>query len=108
MPLLLAPIIDLVRWLLEPRQALAVTAVLVLMASAIAVVQSAHETRQMYARLQVLQQASDELDGEYERLLLEESAWADYNRIDQLARQELGMDSPQSQEWVVLTTEGVQ
>ena len=39
--------------------------------------------------LQTEQHASDTLDSEYEKLLLEQSVWAGYNRVDQLARETL-------------------
>jgi cell division protein FtsL len=61
---------------------------------AVGVVLVAHQTRALYGRLQVEEHVGDNLDSEYERLLLEQSAWAGYHRIDQLAREELHMQSP--------------
>ena len=53
-----------------------------------------HLTRQQYSELQELQAVQDYLDSEYERLLLEQSAWAYYARIDQVSRDELHMVLP--------------
>ena len=61
-----------------------------------------HETRALYSRIQVEEHASDNLDSEYERLLLEQSAWAGYNRVDQLAREELQMQTPRQANLVLM------
>lgn len=70
--------------------------------SALAVINAVHLTRQQYSELQELQAAQDHLDNEYERLLLEQSAWAGYARIDTVARNELKMRAPQAGELVVI------
>jgi cell division protein FtsL len=85
---------EMFAWLRRFEQLSVATAVLLLSVSAIAVVYSSHMTRQMYRNLQVLHQDQDDLDSEYEKLLLEQSAWADYTRVDQLAREELNMSPP--------------
>jgi cell division protein FtsL len=64
---------------------------------------AAFETRQNYSRLQVLVTESDSLDSEYEKLLLEQSAWAGYARIDELSRDDLGMLIPEGEQIVVIT-----
>ncbi len=81
-------------WLTRVDQLSVLMGVLFLLASSIGVIYSSHMTRQMYRNLQVLQQVQDDLDSEYEKLLLEQSAWADYTRVDQLAREELNMSPP--------------
>ena len=68
--------------------------VLVFLVSALAVIYASHATRARYASLQTEQHTSDTLDSEYEKLLLEQSVWAGYNRVDQLARETLQMRSP--------------
>jgi cell division protein FtsL len=50
----------------------------------------------------VLGQERDNLDSEYEKLLLEQSAWADYSRIDQVSREQLHMLAPTSKSIVVV------
>ena len=63
---------------------------------------AAFETRQNYSRLQVLVSEADSLDSEYEKLLLEQSAWAGYGRIDQISRGDLGMQIPEGEQVVVI------
>ncbi|XOV87295.1 MAG: cell division protein FtsL [Pseudomonadota bacterium] len=70
--------------------------------SALGVVYSSHQTRQLYSALQEQQRQQDYLDSEYEKLLLEQSAWADYTRVDQLSREELNMLSPDPTSIVVV------
>ena len=79
-------------WTPSGRRAIAL--VVVFLISALAVIYASHATRARYASLQTEQHASDTLDSEYEKLLLEQSVWAGYNRVDQLARETLQMRSP--------------
>lgn len=76
--------------------------VVVAVATSLAVIYSVHLTRQQYSELQELQAAQDYLDSDYERLLLEQSAWADYARIDQVSRDELHMLPPSVEDLVVV------
>ncbi len=92
----------LCRWLSRPRQLLAMLLCFALTASALGVAWAAHITRTQYRDLQTLEKAHDDLEHEYEKLLLEQSAWANYNRVDQLARQELAMKAAPHDELVVL------
>jgi cell division protein FtsL len=81
---------------------LAILLVLANIASAIAVVHARHEHRQSFAALTRLEAARDELDIEFGRLQLEQATWAESNRIDQVARQRLGMKFPTPEETVVV------
>jgi cell division protein FtsL len=81
-------------WLVGAAQIRILVVTFIVIFSSFAVIYVSHQTRVLYGALQVEQDAADHLDSEYERLLLEQSAWAGYNRIDQLAREELGMSSP--------------
>jgi len=65
-----------------------------LVSSALAVIASSHQTRNMYREIQVLQQEQDNLQSEYEKLLLEQSALANNGRVYQVARGELNMIPP--------------
>ena len=62
----------------------------------VAVVQTRHESRQMFAQLQTHQAERDALNVEWGRLLLEEGAWSQHRRIEQMARQRLDMSTPES------------
>ena len=73
-----------------------------ILASSVGVILVSHETRALYSRIQVEEHVSDNLDSEYERLLLEQSAWAGYNRVDQLAREELHMQTPRRANLVLM------
>ncbi len=62
--------------------------------SAIEVVIVQHNARNHFIELQVLENTRDQLDEEWGRLQLEQSTWAISDRIENLARQELGMYEP--------------
>jgi cell division protein FtsL len=81
---------------------LVVLLVLANVASAIAVVFARHEHRQLFIQLTTLEKARDELNIEFGRLQLEQATWAESNRIDQVAREKLGMKFPESNEIVVV------
>ncbi|UCH52539.1 MAG: cell division protein FtsL [Pseudomonadota bacterium] len=79
--------------------------ILVLLAAiscALLVVHTRHESRQLFARQQSLQAERDALTTEWERLLLEEAAWAQHRRIESTARARLGMDLPVADRIVVV------
>ena len=93
---------ELVEWFMElPRFATVVLFVLTIL-SALGVVSASHETRNMYRELQVLQKERDDIESEYGQLLLEQSAWANNTRVDQIAREELQMVIPKVEEIIIL------
>ncbi len=69
---------------------------LALLGSAVGVVQAKHESRALMNELQKLRVEQDRLDTEWSQLQLEESAWANHGRIEQIARERLGMRDPES------------
>ena len=71
-------------------------------ASAIAVVYARHQHRQLFVELSRLEKARDSLNIEFGRLQLEQATWAESNRIDQIARDRLGMKFPEAAEIVVI------
>ena len=71
-------------------------------ASAIAVVYARHEHRQLFIAFKQLVRERDELNIDFGRLQLEQATWAESNRIDQVARNRLGMVFPQADETVVV------
>ena len=79
------------------RAALILLAFLALnMLAAVAVVQVKHESREMRGDLQALRVERDRLNTEWAQLQLEESAWANPDRIGRLAKQRLNMVQPRA------------
>ena len=76
---------------------------LTILVSAVAVVQAKHKTREMAHQLQVERVERDKLSTEWAQLQLEESAWANPDRVAQVARRELGMVQPR--QYVVLESQ---
>lgn len=76
------------------RQWLVVLLVGLVLASALAVITSAHLTRVQYARLQQLERDKAQLQTEWGQLLLEESTWSAPSRIEHLAVERLDMHVP--------------
>lgn len=70
--------------------------------SALAVVHARHLHRQSFVQFTRLEKARDELNIEFGRLQLEQATWAESNRIDQVARDRLGMKFPEGVETVVI------
>jgi cell division protein FtsL len=70
--------------------------------SAIGVVHARHQHRQLFVELTRLEKARDELNIEFGRLQLEQATWAESNRIDQVARNRLGMKFPEAADIVVV------
>ena len=58
--------------------------------------------RQLFVELTALEKARDELNIDFGRLQLEQATWAESNRIDQVARDRLGMRFPEADETVVV------
>ena len=81
-----------------------VLAVLVLanVASALLIVRDRHEHRQAFVALTRLEKARDTLNIEFGRLQLEQATWAESGRVDQVARVQLGMVLPRTEDTVVL------
>ena len=71
-------------------------------ATAIGVVYARHRHRTLFVELSKLQRVRDELNIEFGRLQLEQATWAESNRIDQVARDRLGMKFPEGAETVVI------
>ncbi len=69
-------------------------ALVLVLASAFAVIHTTHACRALYAELQILEARQWHLQEEYGRLLLEESVWASHERVDRVARGELQMAEP--------------
>lgn len=68
--------------------------VVAVVASALAVVELRHRNRVAFAELQTVQAARDATDTEWGQLLLEQGAWAEHRRVEDLARTRLDMTAP--------------
>ncbi|MEM7281068.1 MAG: cell division protein FtsL [Pseudomonadota bacterium] len=64
------------------------------LATALSIVKVRHEARAHFMELQRLEARIDELDMEWDRLLIEESTWSNHSQIEQTARQRLAMRLP--------------
>lgn len=70
--------------------------------TALAVVHARHRHRVLFVEFNQLDKARDELDIDFGRLQLEQATWSESNRIDQVARDRLGMKFPEGEETVVI------
>ncbi len=71
-------------------------------ATAIAVVYARHQHRVLFVQLNQLDKARDELNIEFGRLQLEQATVGESNRVEHIARERLGMKSPESADVVVI------
>jgi cell division protein FtsL len=74
-----------------------------LLASAVAVVWSRHETRSLFIEMQTLSSERDALDIQWGQLKLEQSAWSTHARVEQTARVNLKMVIPRPDEVRIVT-----
>jgi cell division protein FtsL len=78
-----------------------------LVACALAMVTSQHQSRKLYVELQKEQEIARKLAVEFGQLQLEQSTWAMHARIEKIATRELNMRVPTSARLqVVPATEG--
>ena len=66
--------------------------------SAIALVYTKHESRNLFVELEQLTTERDELNIEWGQLQIEQSTWATHARIERVAVEELSLKRPQSTE----------
>jgi cell division protein FtsL len=71
-------------------------------ASAIGVVYARQQDRILFGELTRLTHEQDDLNTEFGRLELEQATWAEPNRIEQIARGQLGMVNPGAADTVVV------
>ena len=69
---------------------------IVLMACAIGLVNSQHQTRKLFIELQKEQEREKQLNVEWGQLQLEQSTWATHVRIEKIAKRALGMHIPEA------------
>lgn len=68
--------------------------VAIVVTSALGVVASQHQSRKLFSELEREQSRAHQLEVEWGQLQLEQSTWAALNRIEQVAREELGLRDP--------------
>jgi cell division protein FtsL len=68
------------------------------MVSAIGCVYAKHEGRKLFIELQGLISERDRLEVEWGQLQIEQSTWSTHARVEQLARDKMGMRDPQPQQ----------
>lgn len=71
--------------------------------SAIGVVYQKHQSRQLFTKLQYLQQEIESLQVEWSQLLLEQGTWAADSRVVRHGKESLKMTLPEPNEVVVIT-----
>lgn len=76
--------------------------IVVVFVSAIEVVVAQHQVRKLFVEIQGLKQVRDELNEEWGRLQLEQSTWATDDRVESLARMQLGMTEPNMNSLILL------
>lgn len=85
---------------------LSITLILLVVVSALSVVGLRHQSRVSFAELQSLRSERDNLNIEWGRLLLEQGAWSQHQRVESIARTKLGMKTPDAREVVILNLQG--
>jgi cell division protein FtsL len=76
---------------------------MLIMVSAFATIYSTHACRALYTQLQVLESSQWYLQEDYGRLVLEQSIWASHRRVENVAREELGMGVPNLDAYKVIS-----
>ena len=69
---------------------------------ALAVVTTSHRARKLFIGLENEQKRMRELDVEWSQLQLEQSTWATHTRVEQIARDKLGMRAPRPGQTVAM------
>jgi cell division protein FtsL len=72
------------------------------------VIQQRHYSRQLFSELESLKHNRDLLNIEWGKLLLEEGAWSQHQRIESLARSRLAMTIPRPDQIEVTVSTGKQ
>jgi cell division protein FtsL len=90
----------------EALQLIAVVVVsAAIVATGVGVVVAKHDARQLFAELEALKREQDRLDVDWGRLRLEQGAYATHPRIEQLARERLGLAAPTPADIIVVAEE---
>ena len=80
----------------------AVALVFLVTISALAVVYTKYRTRVLFVKIQRVERQLEAYEVEWGQLQLEQTTWAEHNRIERLARRRLGLVLPQRDSIVYL------
>ena len=72
------------------------------MVTALAVIYAQHQSRKSFVELQELQKVRDEIEVQWGRLQLEQGAWTTHGRVEQIARNKLNMEIPNTDAVVII------
>ena len=75
----------------------------VVVACALAVINSQHHARKLFSELEMAQAAQQKLNEEWTQLQLEQGTWATNKRIESVAAKRLGMRPPDAANTVVIS-----
>lgn len=79
------------------------TVALLVVLSANAVIYSTYQTRKLVAEFQQLQNMRNDMEVEWGQLLLEQSTWGSFNRVERLASKRLKMIVPEPNKIVMVS-----
>ncbi|MDH5631965.1 MAG: cell division protein FtsL [Gammaproteobacteria bacterium] len=79
--------------------------VVLILASAVAVIGMRHQSRMNFGELQALRAERDMLNTEWGKLLLEEGAWSRHQRVEAAAQKRMGMALPGPQQVRIIERE---
>ncbi|MBV1920889.1 MAG: cell division protein FtsL [Pseudomonadales bacterium] len=82
---------------------LVATIALLVVLSAISVIYSTYSTRKLVAEFQQLQNMRNDMEVEWGQLLLEQSTWGSFNRVERLASKRLKMIVPEPNKIVMVS-----
>jgi cell division protein FtsL len=74
-------------------------------ASAMAIVYTRQQARELFVELQALSSERDALNIDWGRLQIEQSAYATHARVERLARRELALERPQTSDIYIVKPE---
>jgi len=80
--------------------------VVLVLVSALSVVTLRQQSRMSFAQLQNLERQRDNLNIEWGRLLLEQGAWSQHQRVEKIAHMRLGMQIPESNQIEFISPRG--
>ena len=81
---------------------LVVSLALLVLVSAVAVIEAKHESRKRFVELQALEKERDRMNIEWGRLQLEQGTWATHSRVEEIASKRLQMKMPETESIVII------